>query len=179
MSRPSRWQPQAWLLAAAAARMRKTAPEWADAMLAEAENCPSDRDRLAWAWGCWIASLRASFDAQSAAYRLALAAGLGAIGAYEWSADENLLTVILVSLITLGLAALQPRQAMRSGVLIGVTVAAIVGFEAASGIRPAYEAHTQTLASSLYWLVLLVPALCAAALGARLGRRLRTTLARR
>jgi hypothetical protein len=60
-----------WLLASAAGRLRESRPDWADAMLAEADFCESGRDRFGWAWGCWVASLRTSgWDALT--YPLAL-----------------------------------------------------------------------------------------------------------
>lgn len=165
----ARWL-AAWLLASSARRLRTTRREWAEAMLAEAEMCASDVDRFRWALGCWVVSLRASCGARGIAYVAAVVAGLVGMTWYEWSADESRVTVVILSLITLLLGAMRPRQAVLSGVLVGLVVSGVTGFEALSGIRPAYEIQAQTLAHSVYWLILLPPALMSATLGAVLGR---------
>lgn len=175
MIRALGWRPSEWLLASAAGRMQGTRAEWAEAMMAEADMCQSKRDRLRWAFGCWVASLRMSISPGAIAYSTALAAGLGLMTWYEWSADEGGVTVVVLGLITLVLGALRPRQAMISGAVLGLVVAGVIGFEALTGIRPAYEAGAQTLAHSLYWLILLAPALSAASVGGRIGRQLRGT----
>jgi hypothetical protein len=170
---PSR-RPSDRLLASAAGRMHSTRAEWAEAMMAEADMCQSERDRLRWAFGCWVASLRTSTSLEGIAYSTALAVGLGLMSWYEWSADEGSVTVVVLGLIALVLGALRPRQALISGFVLGLVVTSVIGFEALTGVRPAYEARAQTLAHSLYWLVLLAPALSAASVGGRIGRRLRT-----
>ncbi len=174
MTGPPWRRPSAWLLASAARRLRGTRPDWADAMQAEADTCTSGRDRLGWASGCWVASLRASSDGDGTAYPVALLFGLGLMTAYEWSADESRITVMVLGLVAMALGALRPRRALLSGVLVGLVVAGVIGFEALSGLRPAYEMRTQTFIGSLYWLILLLPALSSAALGALIGRRLRS-----
>jgi hypothetical protein len=93
---------------------------------------------------------------------------------YEWSADESRATVVILGLIALVLGALRPRLALLSGALVGLVVTGVIGFEALSGVRPAYEEGAQTLFHSLRWLILLVPALFSAAAGARIGRLLRS-----
>ena len=173
MSGPAWRGPQTWLLASAVGRLRRTHADWAEAMLAEASLC-AEPDRLRWAWGCWVASLRMSSGATGLAYCAALAAGLAAMAAYEWSADESRETVAVLALIAASLGVLRPRQALLSGILVGLVVTGVIGFEAVSGIRPAYEARAQTLLHSLRWTILLVPSLLSAALGARLRRRLRS-----
>jgi hypothetical protein len=173
MTAPSWRRASAWLLASAAGRMGKTRSDWADAMLAEADICSSERDRLIWAWGCWVASLRASIDPGGLVYACALPLGLALMTAYEWRADESRETVAVLCLIALALGAVRPRQALLSGALVGLVVAGVIGFEALSGIRPAYEAQAQTLASSIYWTILVAPSLCSAIMGARIGRWLR------
>ncbi len=166
-------QIEAWLLASAAARLRRRHADFARAMLAEALECRSAAERLRWAWGCWAASLRISFDAAALAYAACLAAGLAAMAAYEWRSDESGFTLVVLALIATTLGALRPRRALLSGTLVGLVVTCVLGFEAVSGIRPAYELRVQTLPHSLHWTVLLVPALSSAALGALLRRRLR------
>ena len=174
MTGPTWPRPSAWLLASAARRLRGTRPDWADAMRAEADACTSGRDRLGWASGCWVASLRASSDGDGTAYAAALLSGVGLMTAYEWTADESRVTVMVLGLVAMALGALRPRRALLSGVLVGLVVAGVIGFEALSGLRPAYEMRAQTLVGSLRWLILLLPALSAAALGALIGRRLRS-----
>jgi hypothetical protein len=150
--------------------MGSAGADWADAMLAESEFCTAGPSRLRWAWGCLLASLKLSVQPDAAIYPAALLSGLGLMGAYEWSADEGRATVLVLALIALMLGALRPGHALLSGAATGIVVAAVIGFEAATGIRPAYETHAQTLASSLYWTILLIPALPSAWLGARIGR---------
>ena len=175
MTGPAARQLAAWLLAAAAGRLRRTHADFAQAMLAEASLCTSERERLRWAWGCWAASLRLSFNTAALVYAAALLTGLEAMAAYEWSTDESRGTVIVLALIAASLGALRPRQALLSGALVGLVVTCVIGFEAVSGVRPAYELRAQSLLQSLHWMVLLVPALPSAALGAQLRRRLHPT----
>ncbi len=162
----------AWLLALSGRRMRRNRADWADAMLAEAAACTSELDRLGWAWGCWLASLRTAFSPAGLAYGAALSAGCALMVAVEWSRDEGGATVLVLGLVSLLLGALRPRRALLSGALVGLVVAGVIGFEAASGIHPAYETRTQDLASSVFWLILLVPAMPSAAFGAMIGGRL-------
>ena len=164
------------LRASASGRMRRTHADWARAMLVEAEVCTSEFDRLGWAWGCWMASLRTSHVWIGIVYCAALLTGLGLMAAYEWSADEGRATVILLGLIAMLLGALRPRRALLSGALVGLVVTGVIGFEALSGIRPAYEARAQTLLHSLRWMILLVPALSSAVVGARISRWLQSAL---
>jgi hypothetical protein len=160
-----------WLLRSAAARMRRKNADWAAAMAAEAEACSSDSEKLRWAWGCWITSLRLSGLLGWAFYAAALGAGLLLMTAYEWQADESLATLAVLCLICVLLGILSPGRAPLSGALLGSVVACVLGFEALSGIRPGYEAQAQTLVRSLMWTVLLVPGLASAVMGARIGRR--------
>ena len=172
MTQPSQWRPSDWLLANAAARMHAKRPHWTHAMLAEADHCTSPRDRLAWAWGCWVASLRTSSIPGVLLYAASLLAGLAGMAAYEWSADESRATIALLGVVALILGAIRPPQAWLSGTLTGLVVAAVIGFEALSGIRPAYEIRAQTISGCLLWAGLLVPAMLAASAGAKLGRLL-------
>jgi hypothetical protein len=172
VTEPIRRRLSAWLLAAARGRMRRTHADWAEAMLAEAEICTSEADRLSWAWGCWTASLRASCSVGAVVRHAALPTGLGVMTAYEWSADEGPATVVVLAVVAMLLGALRPRRALLSGAFVGAVVTGVIAFEALSGIRPAYEVRTQTLAHSLHWMILLAPALASAAVGGRIGRRL-------
>ncbi len=125
----------AWLLASACHRLRGDKPDWARAMLAEADACTSASDRLRWAWGCWIASLRDAAHLKRLAYAPALMTGLGLMTAYEWSADESRATLAVLALITAALGTLWPSKALLSGALLGMVVTGVIGFEAVSGIR--------------------------------------------
>ena len=176
-SSSSDWQlwerPIAWLLRSAAGRLHATQPDWADAMIAEAAVCTSATERLRWAWGCWIASLRISSSLVVALYTALLGLGLALMTAYEWRADESLRTVATVAMIASLLGAIRPSQALLSGTLVGLVVTGVLGFEVMSGIHPAYETRAQTLGHSLHWSILLLPGIAAALTGAEIGRRLR------
>ncbi len=161
----------AFLLGMAQRNLRKTHGEWADAMAAEAESCPAGAGRLRWAWGCWVASLRVGLTDRML-YPLALLAGAGVLALYEWNADEGAATYLVLGLVACGLGLFRPRRACLSGLSVGLVVAAIIAFEALSGVQPGYEIHRQTLGNCLRWTVLVLPALAAAALGGGLGRRL-------
>jgi hypothetical protein len=161
----------ACLLSMARRNLRKTHGEWAEAMAAEAEACTTDVGRLRWAWGCWVASLRVGL-AGCVPYPLALAVGAGVLALYEWNADEGGETVLVLGLIAVGLGLLRPRHAVLSGLSVGLVVAAVIAFEALSGVQPAYEVHHQTLGSCLHWTILVLPSLAAAVLGGGLGKRL-------
>jgi hypothetical protein len=54
-----------------------------------------------------------------------------------------------------------------------LTVAAVITFEAFTGLRPAHEVYEHSLASTLRWTFLVLPALAATAAGSFAGRWLR------
>jgi hypothetical protein len=163
--------PQHWLadelVRAAAWRMRRRHPDWAQAMLSEHANLPERSDQLGWALG----SLRASFAVGDALYTPMLALGVLAMTLYQWSADESLATVSVLAALSLGLGLLRPSRFLISGVALGSVVAAVNGFETVSGVRPAYEIYNHSWAHDLRWLVLIAPAVLSSALGRQVGLR--------
>ena len=155
--------------------MRARHPEWADALAAEGEAV-DERDQLRWAVGCAVASLRVSGAADVAAYPAALAAGVLALTAYQWSADESVFTIGLVSLLGLALGLLEPRRVLMSGLAVGVVVAGVNAFETITGVLPAYEAERHTLIHDLRWTLLAAPALLTAIAGRAVALRLTSPL---
>jgi len=157
----------------AAARLQRRYPDWAEAMINEHASLADSDDQLSWAWGALRASFEVSGPAQGL-YPALLGLSIAAMTLYQWSADENLDTLIILSLLGFGLGFLRPQRFMLSGVAVGIVVAAVNSFETLSGIRPAYEVFTHSLAHNLCWLALVVPGLCASALGRQVGLRLAT-----
>ena len=164
----------AWLLRTGTGRMPTRYADWERAVAAEAQVCTSGLETMDWAWGCWVASLRVRDGRGWVIYPSALGSGLALMTAYEWSADEGPVTLLLLSLIALGLGLLRPRRALMSGMLVGLVVAGVIAFEAVTSLRPGYETRDQTLGQGLSWIVLLVPSLASAAAGGEIGRRLRS-----
>ncbi len=156
----------------AARRLGGPRGDWARAMEAEMDSCPSAAARWRWALGCWVASLRAPARAGGATYPLSLVAGMALMAAHEWRADEGPATFVLLGLTTLALGLLRPRRAILSGLCVGLVVAAVLAFEVLSGHRPGYETRPQGWAQTLHWAALVAPALAAAWAGRALGRLL-------
>jgi hypothetical protein len=152
----------------AARRMRRSHPDWAQAMMSEHANLCGQIDQLDWAFG----SLRASLALGNGGYPAVLALGVVAMALYQWSADESLVTLCLMAALSLLLGFLQPSRFLVSGVAVGVVVALVNGFETLSGLRPAYEIHQHSWTHDLRWLVLIAPALASSALGRQAGLRL-------
>jgi hypothetical protein len=161
------------LLAHGSSRLGREKSQWADAMAGEAAYIATDEERLRWAAGCAIASYRASEGLTGASYYAALAIGVAIMTAYQWSADESLMTVAVLSLIGLTLGALEPRRAWVSGLLVGLVVTGVNAFETLSGVRPPYEDAAHSLMHDARWLVLLAPALAASTAGGLARRKLR------
>lgn len=162
----------AWLLRSARRRLKRRYADWGEAMAVEEEACRAGSEQLRWAVGCWAASLRSGAP-DWIGYKPALGSGLALMTAYEWSADESLVTVLVLSLIAVALGLLRPQRVIVSGTSVGMVVAAVMAFEALSGVRPAYETQEQTLGDCLRWTILLAPSLIAAMIGGEIGRRLR------
>jgi hypothetical protein len=139
-------------------------------MLAEEASIPSEWEKLAWAIGL----LRAAIGVRDLLYPLALLLSVLAMTLYQWSADESIVTLIVLSLLALAMGFLRPGRFLLSGAAVGVVVAAVNGFETASGIRPAYETYVHSLSHDLRWLALLVPAVASSAAGGQLHRKLIT-----
>jgi hypothetical protein len=158
------------LARAAAGRLRRRQPEWAEAVLSEHASLSGERDQLGWAFGAWRASL--DLSPGGALYPLLLALSLTAMALYQWSADESLTTLGLLGALALMLGFLGPQRFLLSGLLVGAVVSAVNGFEALSGIRPSYELLPRDLLHSLRWIVLVLPAVAASAIGRQLSHRL-------
>jgi hypothetical protein len=155
-------------------RLRRTRPQWAQAMEAEALYLANDGDRLRWAAGCALASYRAPQGLDALIYPAALLLGLALMTAYQWTVDEGLLTVAVLAVLGAALGLIAPRRSVVSGVLIGLVVAGVNAFETISGVRPAYEDTAHSLVHDAKWLVLVAPSLIAAAFGRYAGLKLRS-----
>jgi hypothetical protein len=160
----SRWL-AARLMAHGLSRLGRRQPQWAQAMAGEAAYIATDDERLRWAAGCAIASYRASEGPAVAVYCAAVAIGVALMTAYQWSADESMTTVAVLTAIGLALGALEPRRVRVSGLLVGLVVAGVNAFETLTGVRPPYEDAAHTLIHDARWLVLLAPSLAAATAG--------------
>ncbi len=156
------------LVRAAAGRMRRRHPDWAEAMMSEHDALSGQRDQLGWAFG----SLRASLTLEDAFYPAVLVLAITAMGLYQWSADESLITLSVLSALAVVLGFLRPSQFLISGIAVGVVVCAVNSFETLSGVRPAYELYQHTWAHNLRWLMLILPALLSSAFGRQVGLRL-------
>jgi hypothetical protein len=139
-------------------------------MLNEHASLKDSAYQLHWASGALWASLELA-AAEGALYPLLLTLSIAAMAFYQWSADESLITLLIMSFLGLVLGLLQPGRFMVSGVAIGAVVAAVNCFETLSGIRPAYEVLAHSLAHNLRWLVLVLPGLCSSAAGRQISRR--------
>ena len=159
------------LLGHAENRLRRRHPDWADAMASESASLGSDDEQLRWSAGCAIASYRAPGAFDWAVYPATLGAGVALMVAYQWTVDESLQTVAVVSLLGLLLGVLQPRRSLLSGAMVGLVVVAVNVFETISGFRPAYETTAHSLLHDARWIVLVPPALIASVVGGFVGRK--------
>jgi hypothetical protein len=125
------------LMGHAASRLRRRHREWADAMASESAAILSDGERLRWSLGCALASYQAPGAFSWAVYPAMLLTGTGLMAAYQWSADESLRTVAVLSLIGLALGGLQPKRSLISGAAVGLVVTGVNGFETISTIHRA------------------------------------------
>ncbi len=154
------------IVAMAASRLRRRHPAWAEALIAEQAHLPEPRGELAWAAG----SLRAALSLEDA-YPWSLALALAAMAFYQWSADESLITLCVMTALCLMLGCLRPSRFVLSGLAVGAVVAAVNAFETLTGIRPAYEAHHHSWVHDLRWLWLIPPAVLSSALGRQANAR--------
>lgn len=155
----------------ASRRMQRRYPEWAVAIEREHDSLAGGEGQLRWAFG----ALQASFALAppDVSYPAALGLSLAAMTLYQWSADEGLMTVVVLSGLGLALGFLRPKWFLVSGLAVGVVVAAVNGFEWLSGIRPDYETYPRTVANSVQWLSLVIPAIASSAAGRQIGQMLR------
>ena len=161
-----------WMMERARRRFARSHPEWAEAMAREGEQFASESQRLRWAVGCVAASFTIADPDDPISYGLALSAGVLLMGAYEWRADENVVTWALLGSLSLALGLLSPRRFWLSGLSIGCVIAGVSVFETLSGVRPSYEAHGHSLLHDACWSLLSLPALGAAGAGRLLARRI-------
>jgi len=159
------------LTSLAAACLSRQHPEWAEAILSENASLDQEPHQLAWALGALRASFLVSVDA---AYLAVLALAVLGMGLYQWSADESVMTLLVMCTLGLCLGCLKPNRFLLSGVAVGVVVAAVNGFERLTGIRPAYETHQHSFARILAWSALVLPATISSAFGRRVGLKLTT-----
>lgn len=155
----------------AAERLRRRYPDWAEAIVSEHASLSGERDQLGWAFG----ALRASFglpEEADALYPILLLLSVIGMTLYQWSADESLVTLMVLCGLGMVLGLLRPTRFLLSGLAVGLVVAGVTGFETLSGIRPAYEIHPRHLGNILHWLPLVIPALMASAAGRVIGLRL-------
>ncbi len=162
------------LLGHAENRFRRKHPEWADAIASESASLGSDEELLQWSAGCAVASYRAPGAFDWAAYPAMLGVGIALMAAYQWTVDESLQTVAVVSLLGLALGVLRPRRNLISGATVGLVVVAVNVFETISGLRPSYETTAHSLLHDARWIVLVAPALIASMIGGYAGGRLRS-----
>jgi hypothetical protein len=94
--------------------------------------------------------------------------------ACQWSVDEGVLTLAVLTLLGLALGLVEPRRPLVSGLLVGLVVAGVNVFETLTGVRPAYEDASHSLQHDAKWLVLVAPALFAATVGGYAGLKLRS-----
>jgi len=158
----------------AARRLRRQRPEWAEAMMSESTQLDCDDERLRWSSGCAHASYGTPEALHALAYPVALMAGVMLMSAYQWSADESLVTVAVICMIGVLLGLLEPRRSLISGAAIGAVVAAVNGFETLTHLRPAYEIRFHTLLHDAKWTVFIAPAVVACVVGSHAGRLLRS-----
>lgn len=162
-----RWLADRFALAAAR-RMRRRYPDWAQAMLNEHAALRGERDQLGWAFG----ALKGSFVMPGAAglfYPALLALSLAGMTLYQWSADESAGTLAILCLLGLLLGLFRPPRFFTSGLAVGAVVAVVNSFETVSGIRPIYETCRHSFIHDLSWLFLLAPALASSALGRQIS----------
>jgi len=106
-------------------------------------------------------------------YAAALLLAMAIVAGCEWSTDEPIITMGVLILTSASMGWFRPKKFLVSGVDLGLVVPAIAVFSWLTGVRPGYEgaaeAASHRLAYAASLLVLLVPALIAAALGKLAG----------
>jgi hypothetical protein len=146
--------------------------EWGIAMQNEVDHVGRGPQGLAWALGCLWTAVAQRLAPRPWLYLFALAVGIALVGFFEWRTDEATVTLSVILLASLILGALKARAFWLTGVLIGATVYAVDLFARLSGLHPIYEHAARTPADPTT-LVLMVPALIAAAVGAGLSALVR------
>ena len=152
-----------WLLRRAASRLGRTRPEWAQAMLSEAEGLTGG-ERLRWALGGWLAASRTPEAARSTAYALGLVASVSGMAAYQWCVDEGPVTLGLACALTAGLVLANPARVVVPAVCVGLVVFTVNLIGTVTGVQPPYETHAHSVLHDLRWTLMVAPVLAAAVL---------------
>jgi hypothetical protein len=159
-----------WIMRQATAARPASRNQWAEAMRAEFETIEDDRAALAWAIGCGRTAMSWKLRDQGG-YALALVVGMALLIYVEWHTDEVTVVLALLLLLAAGLGAMRPRRFWLAGALIGWAVpAAHLLSEAAGRWRPSYMTVPPSLGDVLTLLVLIVPGVLAAGIGALVSR---------
>jgi hypothetical protein len=142
--------------------------ELGQALLAEASTVPPGRRRLAWvAGGLWFvvkeSAVRKPGYVLGLIAAVAVLVGVDRIGTSDDSGMVSLAVLLLASAV-LGFAA--PRWAWLSGLVLGAAIALADLTYATVGPAPAHPMSPAGVTGAATMLVLIVPALVAAYLGA-------------
>lgn len=154
----------------AATRLRRSHPDWAQAILNEHASIAGEKERLGWAFGVLRASL--AVPSHDLFYPAALTLAVSLMVLYQWSADEGVATLMVLGCLGGCLGFLRPKHFLLSGFAIGLVVSAVNGFEWLSGIHPEYETTPRTLWICLHWLIFIVPGLVSSIAGRRVRLKL-------
>ena len=143
-------------------RLDRRFSDWGAALAAEQDAISCPWRKVLWAFGAVRASLQV--EPPDLLYPVSLLLGVSAMGLYQWGADESFITLLLLVALSATLGFVRPARYFASGLTIGLVVAGVTGFEALSGVRPAYETHVYNLVHCLRWLALAGPAILGSAL---------------
>jgi hypothetical protein len=113
-------------------------------------------------------------EAAMKTYLATLVCAVLVVGVFEWRTDEDTVTLLVLLTASCGLGALRPKLFWLTAIAVGSVIAALNLLTAVTGFRPIYETAAQTQAHSTAYgvslMVLVLPALAAAALGAFVRR---------
>jgi hypothetical protein len=161
-------------MAAATARLPPERAEWGRAMLAELEAAESPRELLAWTAGGLATALRLRLRRPgTAVWLVGVGGSFALIGVLDWSpsdiANQTTLLALLVTAGGLGFAV--PGARVATGLILGSAVAVLHVTYQLAGIQLPYAAEPAGMGGAISLLVLIVPAMVAAALGGVIRRR--------
>ena len=112
-------------------------------------------------------------------YLVGLLTCVAIVAAVEWRTDEDLVTLTVIVAASFGAGLLRPHAFWLSGILLGACPAGLNIFTRLTGLRPIYETQAQAVSHGLVYglslLVLAVPAVLAAAIGAFASRAFRAS----
>lgn len=89
---------------------------------------------------------------------------------FEWRTDEETITLAVIVASAAVCGFVRPRLFWVAGIVLGVAVAAADVTMGLTGWLPRYAAKPPTLGGSISLVVLAVPSLIGAAIGAGIGR---------